>query len=221
MSPLLLCTLILAIAGAFLYSRKDWFKSLSARNQFLILVLCYFAVPVLSSIVYIFSTVNHFPGFEEFLKSNSLSVNVFFRLLNILILVFLLVGKGYITDRKSRIGLLLIIIGQTLPLILMIIENTAETFFYTGRSLLYTSAGVMRIAGVVLFIFASTADRYLKVLLIAGMCVPGLLYTLFQVVVLRIPGNLALWNSISTFIINLGVFITACVLGRKAMIRDR
>ena len=220
MSPLLLCILILGIAGAFLYSRKDWFKSLPARNQFLILVLCYFAVPVLSSNVYIFSTVNHFPGFQEFLKSNSLSVNVFFRLLNILILVFLLVGKGYITDRKSRIGLLLIIIGQALPLILMIIENTTGSYFNTGSSLLYTSATIMRVAGVLLFIFSSASDRDLKILLISAMVVPGLLYTLLQVAVLRIPGDFALWNSIGNFIINLGLLITACILGRKAMMRN-
>lgn len=220
MSPLLLCILILGIAGAFLYSRKDWFKSLPARNQFLILVLFYFAVPVLSSIVYIFSTVNHFPGFQEFLKSNSLSVNVFFRLLNILILVFLLAGKGYITYRKSRIGLLLIIIGQALPLLLMIIENTTGSYFNTGSSLLYTSATIMRVAGVLLFIFSSASDRDLKILLISAMVVPGLLYTLLQVAVLRIPGDFAIWNSIGNFIINLGLLITACILGRKAMMRN-
>ena len=225
MSPRLLFILILAIAGAALYSQKDRFKSMSSRNQFLTLLLCYYAIPVISCIFTVLGYAWNTHEFQDFINSDYIFILFFLRILSIAILILMLIGKGYGTGRKYRTGLMLLVTGQTMALILMIIEKTSESLVLqigTFAHLIYIASSIMITAGMILFILSSLADRKLKIFVISAIFLPGALNTLMMVLLVKMIQNTSGINynitlSLGNLLIMLGVFITACILVRKSM----
>ena len=220
MSPRLLFILILAIAGTVLYSRKDKFKAMSARNQFLTLLLCYYAIPVISDIFPILrSTWNTFE-FQNFINSDSIFIILLFRILSILTLLLMLIGKGYGTGRQYRIGLSVMLTGEIMAIILKIIENISDSLviqMYKLGSLIYTANSLMTIVGTILFILSSIVDRRMKIFVISEIFLPSILISALMVALQNKSVNFSIMLSVGALLIDIGLFIIAFILAKNSM----
>ena len=148
------------------------FKDLSPRKQFLTLLLAYFGIMLIQSILAVLGGLYWFPYFQNFLNSNAGIISIALSLLSLGILIKLYMEKEYGNGKNYRIGLAMMIAGGPgASIIKDIIKTVSENGHLVNESYRVITFGsilsivltIAFIVGVFMFINASPADRHLKV----------------------------------------------------------
>lgn len=142
------------------------FKTLEPRKQFMVLLLCYFAIPVLQGALAIVGSLSHhFPySWQEFLNTKAEWIGAPLKICSLLVIIRLFMIKEYSVNKKYKIGLILLIAGMAISLLTNIVEIPS------GMSFPFTLLEVLTpLVGLILFISASPVDRKTRIFVI---CTP-------------------------------------------------
>ena len=204
------------------------FKDLSPRKQFLTLLLAYFGIILIKSILAVLGGLYWFPYFQNFLNSNAGIISIALSLLSLGILIKLYMGKEYGNGKNYSIGLAMMIAGGPgASIIKDIIKTVSENGHLVNESYRVITFGsilsivltIAFIVGVFMFINASPADRPLKVFVKCAPFAVSIIYSVLSYAVMPLASNypqlVGIIYSSPLLLTNLAVFICALLLVRK------
>ena len=216
------------------HAMKHELKTTDPRRQFLTLLLCYFAIPVVKNIFAILQSGTHHLSYnwQRFFIENANIIDTLFGICTLFVLISLLKIKDYNIDKTYRAGLLLMmapIIASTLMNLAKIISPETLSSVTLQHHSIYSNfiliLHIIAIVGIFLFIDASPVDRKINVFIKCSPFIPSVLGTLlgfalfFESIesLLNIGSTLYLCTLYYTglFIVNLAVLGTLVVLLRK------
>ena len=148
------------------------FKTLEPRKQFMALLLCYFAIPVLQGALTTLGGLHYYLPYawQEFLATMAVWISSLFKVCTLLVLIAMFRIKEYSVNRRYQIGLVMLMVCVVI---------TAITKVMSVRSGLNLPISIMEIVltliGLILFISASPLNRKVKVFVI---CTPFIISVL-------------------------------------------
>ena len=197
---------------------------LSPRKQFLTLLLAYFGIMLIQSILAVLGGLYWFPYFQNFLNSNAGIISIALSLLSLGILIKLYMGKEYGNGKNYRIGLAMMIAGGPIKDIIKTVSENGHLVNESYRvmtfgSILSIVLTIAFVVGVFMFINASPADRPLKVFVKCAPFAVSIIYSVLSYAVMPLASNypqlVSIICSSPLLLTNLAVFICALLLVRK------
>ena len=186
---------------------KDW----EPRKQFMTLLLCYFAIPVLQGAMALLGGFIHYLPYawQEFLTTNAVWIGALFKACTLLVLVALFCIKVCGTNRKYKIGLVLLIADVIISLVTDAVGGASIPRFPLSIFKIALS-----LAGLILFISGSPVDRKVKIFVI---CTPFLVTLVYGIVLLQSiqSQHFNLATAGALFLLQSVVFVTLLFLLRK------
>lgn len=141
------------------------FKTLEPNKQFNVLLLSYFAIPVLQSIVAIVGSFTDSLPYElqKFLNTKADWIAYGFMLCTLLVIIALLRIKEYSSNKKYMIGLTLLIVSSAISLI-----DDVVAIPYAIKLPLNILKVIIPFVGLILFMIGSPANRQVKLMAICS-----------------------------------------------------
>ena len=189
------------------------FKTLEPRKQFMVLLLCYFAIPVLQGALTTLGGLHYYLPYawQEFLATMAVWISSLFKVCTLLVLIAMFRIKEYSVNRRYQIGLVMLMVYVVI---------TAITKVMSVRSGLNLPISIMEIVlsltGLILFISASPLNRKVKVFVI---CTPFIISVLCSIVITSFmfvqPQYYGVATGAGIFLVQAAIFATLLILLRK------
>ena len=189
------------------------FKTWEPRKQFMALLLCYFAIPVLQGALTILGGLHYYLPYawQEFLATMAVWISSLFKVCTLLVLIAMFRIKEYSVNRRYQIGLVMLMVYVVI---------TAITKVMSVRSGLNLPISIMEIVlsltGLILFISASPLNRKVKVFVI---CTPLIISVLCSIVMTSFMSVQPQYYGVATgagiFLVQAAIFATLFILLRK------
>ena len=184
-------------------------KNIEPRRQFLVLLLCYYALPVLESVWKCVNLIDN-PSYywERFLFRNGDVITAMFTIFAFAVLITLLRIKEYNTDKRYKIGLLLMLANPICSVVTDLLQATSPEslsgFYYVALL-----GNIVAIVGIFLFINASPVDRKVNIFVKCTPFIPSVIISLLGFVLIIAPMQYYILAD------NLALFVTLLLLLRK------
>lgn len=186
------------------------FKTWEPRKQFMALLLCYFAIPVLQGALTTLGGLSYYLPYawQEFLATMAVWISSLFKVCTLLVLIAMFRIKEYSVNRRYQIGLILLMVYVVI---------TAITSVRSGVNLpISIMEIVLSLIGLILFISASPLNRKVKVFVI---CTPFIISVLCSIVLTSFmsvqPQYYGVAIGAGIFLVQAAIFATLFILLRK------
>jgi len=195
-------------------------KTIEPKRQFTVLLLCYYSLPVLQDAWNIANSVNN-PSYywERFLFRNGDIIEAMFWVLFLFVPIMFFRIKEYNTDKRYKVGLLLMMLKPISSALIHILIKTSPEILSGGLEYGVLLINIIAIMGLFLFINASPVDRKVNVFVKCTPFIPSVLLSLWGVILVKVPTQYYPYYNILSSIVSLAVYlallITLVLLLRK------
>jgi hypothetical protein len=196
-------------------------KTIEPKRQFTVLLLCYYSLPVLQDAWNIANSVNN-PSYywERFLFRNGDIIEAMFWVLFLFVPIMFFRIKEYNTDKRYKVGLLLMMLKPISSALIHILKRTSPEILSGGLEYGVLLINIIAIVGLFLFINASPVDRKVNVFVKCTPFIPSVLLSLWGVILVIVPTQqyYPYYNSLSSIgslAVDLALLITLVLLLRK------
>jgi hypothetical protein len=196
-------------------------KTIEPKRQFTVLLLCYYSLPVLQDAWNIANSVNN-PSYywERFLFRNGDIIEAMFWVLFLFVPIMFFRIKEYNTDKRYKIGLLLMMLKPISSALIHILKRILPEILSGGLEYGLLLINIIAIVGLFLFINASPVDRKVNVFVKCTPFIPSVLLSLWGVILVIVPTQqyYPYYNSLSSIgslAVDLALLITLVLLLRK------
>jgi hypothetical protein len=196
-------------------------KTIEPKRQFTVLLLCYYSLPVLQDAWNIANSINYPSNYwERFLFRNGDIIEAMFRVLFLYVPIMFFRIKEYNTDKRYKIGLLLMMLKPISSALIHILKRILPEILSGGLEYGVLLINIIAIVGLFLFINASPVDRKVNVFVKCTPFIPSVLLSLWGVILVIVPTQqyYPYYNSLSSIgslAVDLALLITLVLLLRK------
>lgn len=193
-------------------------KTIEPRRQFIVLLVCYYAIPVIQIVWDIANSINN-PSYywERFLFRNGDIIKAMIWVWQLFVPIMLFRIKEYNTDKRYRVGLLLMMLKPISSALIHLLKITSPEILSGGFEYVVLSVNVVAIVGLFLFINASPVSRKVNVFVKCTPFIPSVIpFSLWGVVLIKAPMQYyTLLSSIGALTVYLAILVTIVLLLRK------
>jgi hypothetical protein len=196
-------------------------KTIEPKRQFTVLLLCYYSLPVLQDAWNIANSINYPSNYwERFLFRNGDIIEAMFWVLFLFVPIMFFGIKEYNTDKRYKIGLLLMMLKPISSALIHILKRILPEILSGGLEYGLLLINIIAIVGLFLFINASPVDRKVNVFVKCTPFIPSVLLSLWGVILVIVPTQqyYPYYNSLSSIgslAVDLALLITLVLLLRK------
>jgi hypothetical protein len=196
-------------------------KTIEPKRQFTVLLLCYYSLPVLQDAWNIANSINYPSNYwERFLFRNGDIIEAMFWVLFLFVPIMFFRIKEYNTDKRYKVGLLLMMLNPISSALIHILKRTSPEILSGGLEYGVLLINIIAIVGLFLFINASPVDRKVNVFVKCTPFIPSVLLSLWGVILVIVPTQqyYPYYNSLSSIgslAVDLALLITLVLLLRK------